>query len=254
MAVHEGRGALSLQDIAERFERVVRFWNRGPVATAEDVHAVIRLFAHDPWASRPVERPPLPEPVVRMELLFFGPPVPGVTTVDSGSILPGEVVCSGDWGYVAACPMTPTTLDIPDAWIGDLGRTLPTETTPEDYRAALEQNRQSIGTVLAELVGGGRVVTDAYVRALYGRCVAPFATYDPNSATGARLWLNGVEACLAEGLRGFLREQGLHSRLGRCGHHGCDQFLFAVPGAAGRPARFCSDKHRFAASQSRRGT
>jgi hypothetical protein len=240
-----------LADVAQRFARVVRFWNDGPVATDDDVRRVIRLFAEDPWATRPVEErhADLSEPVIRMRLLFFGPPVEGVTTVDSGSILPGAgVQLLPEGGYVLSMPEATTALRVPDGWLDD-GRRAPMETAPEDYITSLEQNRKSVGAALAELAEGRRRVTETWSRELYRRCVVPFSVYDPTVDTKARLWINGVEACLAQAFVDFLSEPRLHGRLRRCRLESCERFIFSIPGAVGRPGRSCCDAHRWAASR-----
>jgi len=237
---------------AVRFERIVAFWNLGPILAAADSERVRLLFKDDPGPLRPVYEGPTPATAaLTLRRVFYD------IDVSSGGILPSQTVIGvaplRDWDAPDAPVAPPRFLTAPQGEQHPEPVPQRPAVTPRSY----EVDRQIIGRVLADLVvftlgdaSAGVRVRERVMPWHLGTIVC--AIYDELSPTGARLWIAGVTGICAAGILGFLDRRDLHSRFAKCGAPGCPQYLFTPPGSSGRPREHCDDRHAQRARDARR--
>jgi hypothetical protein len=220
-------------DQTARFERVVDFWNRGLIVTAEDAIAVVGAFAVDPLAVRRIESadPELatPTPFLVKRRVFYGPSIPGISVamVSSGTNLPPGTKATDGRVLTAAGELVPAD-------------------SPEGLLAGLEGDRLEVGRVLAALAGHDARGLDYARRWAYAKMreyIEPFAVFDSDAPLMGRVWLGGVTACCVIALWDFCKDTAAHERLWKCGAPDCLRFVFTRPGTVGRPRKHCSPKH-----------
>lgn len=251
-----------MDEQVERVARLVEFVNLPGVDTAADVHRVVALFAQDPGVRRTVFEtdPGATTPIPVQRAIIFGPsvapnerhasstPAP-FTLVNSGSVLPGQML----W--------------VRDTVIGTLhlGRSpalrsdeqlLPTTDHPERYVTCLEADRQHAGRMLRSLAQGdsrAEAEVRSWAELAYAVLVMPYAHYNPDASSRARLWLSGVQAVIAQTIADLLTRADLRRRLRMCALKGCESVLFLSPETVGPPRKYCGDAHAQRARDDRRG-